>query len=642
MKRWAVPIGLIAVIVAAWVLWARGRPIPEPTNVVLITVDTLRVDRVGAYGSTRGLTPRMDKFASESILFEQAYTTVPLTAPSHATILSGKYPIVHGLRNNGSEVLSDEETLLPEILKERGFRTAAIVSALVLASSFGLNQGFDLYYEEDITGSESGHGLWYDQRPANLTVDRALAWLEAESDRPFLLWVHLFDPHDPYAAPSPFKERYQTTPYDGEVAFTDSQIGRLLDGIERLGLYDNSMVVLVADHGEGLGDHGERFHAIFVYDTTMQIPLMVRLPGGQRGGTVVSDLVSTIDITPTILDTMNLPIPDAMDGLSLLEAMRGARVPARSLYLESIYPSSSYGWAPVRSLRGPAWKMIDLPQPELYHLADDPTESTNLNAREPGRMDDMKQELSLVKTGMETIARATQTATIDDETRDRLMSLGYIAGQQSSVRRDNEPDPKDMIFMTTPLKIAGIKVEQGEFADAEEIYTKALEVDPDNKIALAKMARAIAGQKRFDEAAVYYEHALETYPDSEEFYRAYGWMLLNAGRLGPAESVFARGANALPESGHIHFLLGHTMFLGGKWSAAAQELDVATRLTPRASRPYYLLSICRLQEGNRSGALEALEEYLERDQDVETLFNDPYFTLIRDLPEFQNLVRRYL
>ncbi len=627
-----------------WIAWSSltGGAARPPRNVLLITIDTLRADRLGCYGSDKGLTPALDAFAGDATSFSTAYTPVPLTAPSHATILTGRYPISHGLRNNGGEALSTEETLVSEILHERGFRTAAIVSSLVLSSQFGLDQGFDLYYEEGIKGTAHGEGLWFDQRPADKTVDRALGWLKAEADHPFFLWVHLFDPHDPYDPPPPYKKTYAAAPYNGEVAFTDAQVGRLLGAFRAMGLYDDSIIIVVSDHGESLGEHGEIYHAIFLYDATTRVPLIIRVPGGRRGRTI-TDLASTIDIAPTILEALRIPAPPGMQGVSLLQAAaRGARVEARSLLLETIFPTTSYGWATVRALVVPSWKLIDLPKPELYSMASDPTETKNLHAVRSAQAAEMQSEYEQLSAELESSARQAPPASIDDETRDRLLSLGYIGGQQSKTRGAGKADPKDMVFMTTPLRIGAALSREGKYADAEEVFRKALEVDPDNRFALVEIGLALEKDARLDEAIPFFERLVTIYADVEEFYRLYGSAFMRARRLPDAEAVFRRAAAALPESAPMHFMLGYTRFLVGRCPAAVPELQLAARLDTKFGKPHYLLAVCGLRSGDEPGALSALEEYLKRDPDVESLFADPFFAELRRKPVFEELLRKHL
>ncbi|HEY3176123.1 MAG TPA: sulfatase-like hydrolase/transferase [Candidatus Polarisedimenticolia bacterium] len=641
----ALALAFALLLAAGLWTWTRLRPLPVPRNVLLITLDTLRADRVGCTGSTKGLTPNLDALAADGVCFINAYSTVPLTAPSHATMLTGRYPLSHGLRNNGTQVLSPEEILLSEILHERGFQTAAIVSSLVLSSEFGLNQGFDLYYEDGIKGSEGRHGLWFDQRVGDKTVDRALLWMKAEGDRPFFLWVHLYDPHAPYEPPSPWKEKYAKTPYDGEVAFTDVQVGRLLDELRSMGLYDRTLIAVSGDHGEGLGDHQELYHAIFLYDATTHVPLIFRIPGAGRGRRV-SDLASTLDISPTILEALKIPAPTgrhAPQGVSLLSAAAGrGRVPARALYLESIYPTASYGWATTKAFIRAPWKFIDLPEPELYEMTNDPREKTNLNASEPARVYELRSEYDVLTAEIEAVKGEAETAAIDDETRDRLMSLGYIGGQQSETISRVGPDPKRMASLLVPLSDASLLMRTKKYPEAESAYQKVLETDPDNRIGLIALGRALVDQGKLDEAGPYFRRAIATYPDVEEFYRVFGWTYLRARRFGEAEEVFKKALAALPQSAHMHFLLGYTRFLIGKWSGAEEELELAVRLNKRLGKPHYLIAICRLRAKDESGALASLEEYLKRDRDIESLFRDPFFDELRKRPAFQDLIKKYL
>jgi len=630
-----------------WQGWMPGsglvrRTLPVPRNVLLITLDTLRADRLGCYGYTKGLTPNLDALARDGARFANTYTTVPLTTPSHSAILTGRYPLATGLRNNGSSTLPDEELLLSEILHQRGFRTGAIVSALVLAADYGLNQGFDLYYEEGIKATPSGSGLWFEQRPADQSVDRAITWLKANADRPFFLWLHLFDPHAPYEAPPPYREQYKDAPYNGEVAFTDAQVGRLLDEFKAMGLYDNSLIVALSDHGESLGEHGEPYHGNFLYQGTMHIPLLVRVPGGRRG-VVVSDLTSSIDVAPTVLDALGIERPASIQGVSLLDAAaRGGRVPARSVYLESIYPTATYGWATARAIVLLPWKLIDLPRPELYEATQDPAEKTNLYGERPAQVEDLRAEFQELVGGIEAGARAPEQVQLDDETLDRLQSLGYVGGQQSKASTTRGADPKDMAFMLTPMRIASDMLGRREFADAEEIFRKALEVDPDNRLVLLGIGRALIGQGKLDDAIPLYEHGVKVYPDVEEFYRAYGKALMSDLRLDAAEEVFQRALEHLPQSAQMHFQLGYTRFLAGRWSDAAEELDLAGRLGKKFGKPHYLLAICRLRTGDEAGALASLQEYLKRDPDVDSLFVDPYFYEFRRRPAFQELIKKHL
>ncbi len=612
-------------------------------NVVLITIDTLRADRLGAYGARRIKTPIIDAFAEDAVLFENAFTPVPLTAPSHSTMLTGRYPITHGVRLNGTAILPDEETTLAEIARERGMRTAAIVSCLVLASRFGLDQGFDLYYEEGISGEPGKRGLWYDERKAARSIDRAVRWLRAESDRPFFLWLHLFDPHHPFEPPPPFDHTYRERPYDGEVVYTDRALGKFMAALKELEIYENSLIILVADHGESLGEHDENFHANFVYDATMHVPLMVRAPGGRRG-VRVPEIVSTIDIMPTALDALGVPIPDDVQGVSLMPAVAGrGRPEERSLYLESIYPSATYGWAEVKGIRTPHLKFIDLAAPELYDLREDRRELKNLHTMEPAEAARLRQEYETLASRLgETARTETATAQLDEEFRDRLLSLGYIAGTESKVKRGTERDPKEVILLAEPLGYGAQLLKDKEYEKAVDILSRAVNADPENKIGLVKLGQALAGAGRRAEAKATLRRATEIYPDSEEIFRVLGWMHISDGEYDEAAELMATLIHQLPRSSQAHYMYGFAFFYAREWGRALEALQQARELNPRFSKTPYLMAICYEQTGRREEAIRSLHAYLRLERDVESLFNDPYFESLRASGDFADLIREYL
>ena len=641
-RRAAIAAGIL-LLACASAACGRSSAAAPVRNVILITIDTLRADRLGCYGGRKIYTPNLDAFAADGVLFEKAFTPVPLTAASHATMLTGRYPITHGLRNNGTSVLSDQETTLAEILRDHGMRTGAIVSCLVLESRFGLNQGFDLYYEEGIGASGGQHGLWYDERKAVKSVDRAVKWLQAESDRPFFLWLHLFDPHHPYDPPPPFKQTYKDRPYDGEVVYTDRALWRFFETVKSLGLYDNSLIILAGDHGESLGEHQENFHGTFVYDATMHVPFIVRAPGGGRG-VRVTDIASTMDVMPTALDALGLPIPDNVDGFSILPAVMGTgRVPARAIYLETIYPSATYGWAEVKGVRMPTTKFIDLPRPELYDLEEDGRELNNLEAKDPRRAQSGRSEYRDVTARLgQTARKDTTTANLDDEFRNRLLSLGYIAGTESKARRGTARDPKEVALMMEPLGYARGLMADRKWDEAIKLLKMAEQADPENKIGLVLLGKALAEAGKREEAKQTLKRAIDVYPDSEEIYRVLGWMLIRDGAYDEASSLMARLVTEAPRSGTAHYLYGFTYFYAKKWEKAIAAFEESRSLNPSFSKTPYMMAICYEQTGKRAEALRMLDAYLKLEPDVESLFRDPFFAGLRKSGEFTDLIRKYL
>jgi tetratricopeptide (TPR) repeat protein len=557
--------------------------------------------------------------------------------------MTGRYPITHGLRLNGTSILSEEETTLAEVARDRGMRTGAVVSCLVLESRFGLNQGFDFYYEEGISASGQQHGLWYDERKAVKSVDRAVKWLHAESDRPFFLWLHLFDPHHPYDPPPPFKENYKDRPYDGEVVYTDRALARFMNTVKSLGLYDNTLIILAGDHGESLGEHQENFHGTFLYDVTTHIPLIVRSPSGRHGARV-TDIASTMDIMPTALDALGAPVPEGVQGFSLMPAVAGTgRVPARTLYLETIYPSATYGWAEVKAVRMPSLKFIDLPEQELYDLDEDAKELNNLAGKDPTRLQRGRSEFRDVTERLaETARKNAATADLDEDFRNRLLSLGYIAGTESKARKGTARDPKDVVLLIEPLGYARGLLKDKKYDEAIPLLRQSVEADPENKIGLVLLGRALAETGKRDEAKTTLLKAIDIYPDSEEIYRALGWMLIKDGAYDEAASLMGRLVSQAPRSAQAHYLYGFSYFYGKKWSKAIEAFEQSRALNPRFAKTAYLMAICYEEEGRRPDALAALDGYLKLEPDVESLFKDPYFDKLRKAPEFAGLVKKYL
>ena len=321
-------------------------------NVVLVTIDTLRPDRLGCYGYSKAETPNLDNLARKGMLFENAVSHTPLTAPSHASIFTGQYPTVHKVRDTGGFVLQPSNAALAPILQGQGWDTAAFIGASVLKKRFGFNQGFAVYDDQMATP----------ERRAGEVVDRAVRWLDSQSGKPFLLWVHLFDPHLPYDPPSPFKEKYSGNPYDGEVAYTDRELGRLFDRIAKKSPAEDTLIVVLSDHGESFSEHGEYAHGVFLYDATLRIPLLIA-GAGVPAGLRVKQQARTIDLLPTLLELVGIGVPQNVQGVSLTPAFTGKAVAAEWSYAETLFPKFNMGWAELRGMRTNRWKYIRAPRP---------------------------------------------------------------------------------------------------------------------------------------------------------------------------------------------------------------------------------------------------------------------------------------
>jgi choline-sulfatase len=412
----------------------------EPVGLVLITLDTARADRLSPYGLGDVAMPALERLAREGVVFDQATTVAPLTLPAHTSLLTGLLPPRHGVRENASAPLSNDHVTLAEILEARGFRTGAFVGSAILNADRGLGQGFQEYGNVSRDSLERplspGGGA---QRRGSAVIDDAIRWLTKVGDSPFFLWAHLYDPHRPYEAPEPFASRHD--PYVAEIAYADSQIGRLLHALDERALRDRVIVIVTADHGESLREHREIDHGIFLYESVLRVPLIVRAPGVAPRR--IADLVRLTDVMPTILDLLRLPLP-ALDGTSLVDVMRGHGGPELEGYAESLYPER-HGWAPLFSLRSNRFKFIDAPQAELYDLQRDPFEQQNI-------LNQRRELAAALQARLRTqVRRAPSTAAKgqgDDELRARLAALGYVAGRAPETRTGAFlPDPKNCTGM---------------------------------------------------------------------------------------------------------------------------------------------------------------------------------------------------
>lgn len=511
---------------------------PRP-NVLLITLDTTRAERIGAYGYKLASTPNLDRLAREGIRFDDATTQAPLTGPAHAALLTGQYPGRLGIKDNASTPIPESATTLAEALKAAGYRTGAFIGSFVVDRSYGFGQGFDTFdasfegFRQEIKAQV--------QRPAAQVIDPAIAWIK--SGGPFFAWIHLYDPHTPYAAPSPFKEKFAQRPYDGELAYVDSEIGRLLGALKRLGAAENTIVVAIADHGEALGDHGEEEHGIFLYEAVSRIPFIVKLPKAERAGAVVSEQVRAIDLMPTLLELTGARDAGRVDGESLVALIRGnARRDHPPAYLETWYPQLHFGWSRLRALRVGEWKYIDAPKPELYDLRTDRAERRNVIAERSNVAARMAGELD----GIEKTFGAAATATPpqpDAETVARLRSLGYVGLASAASRGARGADPKDRIADMNRFK------------------------------ALLSQASADLGAARVDAAIEKLKRALS----------------LN-------ELAF-----------DAHTMLGSAYQLKKEWETAIGEYDAAALLNPVLAAPHVLAADAYLAKGDYARALERLD-----------------------------------
>lgn len=572
----------------AFLAWTQRPAPPQPDarpNILLVTLDTVRADRIGAYGYALAETPNLDGLAREGVRFADATSQAPLTGPAHAALLTGYYPGRFGIKNNAAQSLPDEATTLAEALEGEGYRTAAFIGAFVVDRAYGFGQGFDLF-DSAFAGFRQRIKEQV-QRPASEVVDPALEWLKVgPSASPFFAWVHLYDAHTPYAAPAPYDRTFADRPYDGEVAYVDAQIGRLISQLRSSGELDRTIVIVVGDHGEALGEHGEDDHGIFLYESVMRIPWIMRLPSDSSGengsapgsarGLVISEQVRSVDVMPTLLDLAGVRIPHGQDGESLIGVLRGIPRPnPPASYSESWYPQLHFGWSRLRALRSAEWKYIDAPRPELYDLRRDRAEGTNVVDERGSVAARMAAELEEIDKSFG--ARATVAAPKPDpETIARLRSLGYIGLAATGSGSARGPDPKDKIL---------------EFKEFRTLLTQA-----GDDLALGRNDRAIARLER----------ALRLNDQAYDAHVLLGSAWQQKGDLQRALDKFDAASLLNSVGAAPHLLAADALLKAGRLNEAMARADGAAVLEPQSGEVASMRG--RIFEGSGRGP-EALAAY---------------------------------
>ncbi|MGH9419712.1 MAG: sulfatase-like hydrolase/transferase, partial [Thermoanaerobaculia bacterium] len=453
-------------------------------NVLIITIDTTRADRLGCYGFSLAHTAAIDQIASEGVRFSDAIGSAPITMPAHSSIFTGLYPTAHGVRDNGAYALGSDAMTLAERLRDAGYTTHAFVSALVLNRRYGLNQGFETY-DDDLWAEDDPKLFMIRERQAPKTADRFLTWFNGwnqDRKKPFFTWIHFFDPHQPYKA-SPADRAVSVSPYDAEIMGVDRQIGRIVETLRNRGVLDDTLLIVTADHGESLGEHGEQTHAIFVYDATVHVPLIMRFPKMLTPSTYTAP-VRSVDITPTVLNVLGLPPNKAADGQSLLDALQGKKNPPQlAQYSESLLSEVGFGMAPLFAVRDDGYKFIRAPRPELYDLRADPHELNNLYSTQPRVAARLNNELTSIMNESQRHAVKASASPMTRETEESLQALGYLAphGERTGMQG---MDPKDGLPIHNKLEDARHWAQRGEWQRAEPLVLEVLAATPRNVSAL--------------------------------------------------------------------------------------------------------------------------------------------------------------
>ncbi len=608
--------------VLRWQWQPAVRPGEAGFNVLLITLDTTRADHLGCYGHPKSPTPHIDALARQGTMFTQCSSPAPITLPAHASLFTATDPYVHGVRDNGQFQLGESNLTLAEILKAAGYATGGHSAAYVVRREHGLAQGFDAYFGVRMEKERRGDEV----------CDQALEWLRANASRRFFAWVHFFDPHAPYEPPAPFRQQYDD-PYVGEIAFADHQVGRLVQELQRLGLEEKTLVVVTADHGEGREEHGEENHLYFIYDTTMRVPLIFHCPGAIPAGRVVSAQARLIDATPTILAFLKLaPKPDAQ-GVSLLPLIAG-EVEDLDLaaYGETLGGFLAMELSPLRSLREGGWKYIHAPRPELYHVAGDPGEATNLAESEPARLAKMRGQLTAM------IAQAPPPAAFDESLRTvsgqdtrALQGLGYVGGGASAakvkelLRREMElvnlagPDPKDH---KEAIRIQGQATHamiEDRFVEAEGLLRRLAQVFPGSPGVDERLARALFMQGRNEEAIALYRQIIAAHPERGEPYYGIAKLLARAGQSEEAISFFRRAIAVEPDRAEAHYDLGVLLLKSGQPGQAKECFRRALQIRPTYGSAMVNLAVVAGYEGQHEDSVGLYRRAIELEPGDPTL-----------------------
>jgi choline-sulfatase len=589
-------------------------------NIVLITVDTARADVMGFLGSKEGLTPNLDRLARQGIVFSQAYAQVPLTTPSHATILTGTYPQFSHLNDLGA-ALAEEVPYLPDVLRKRGYRTAAIVGSQVLdptsAAVPGFGRGFETY-DADFHSRQPGEDRYQSvERRAEVVVDHAMAWLKQRPPGPFFLWVHLYDPHDPYDPPAPFKERYAAKPYQGEIAYSDFAIGRLLTMLRTQALYDAALIAVVADHGEAFGEHGERSHGFFLYDETVHVPLVLKLPGEALAGTRVEARARLVDVAPTILDAVGIKPPDAMQGESFLSlgkhgsgqgfALKAAA--ERPAYSETDYPHRAFGWSALYAWRAGKYLFVDAPEPELYDQSDDPYALHNVAGTSPAVAETMAAQLREFRS--KTSGAKEAGAELNSEQLEQLQALGYVTsgfGRSAAGEGERGADPKKKIQVANALHEALLAMEEDHYQDAIPKLELVVKEEPEMPLANLELGRAWSSLYDYAKAVPLLRKAVKLEPESGRAHCELGMALAETDDWSGALPELEAAVKRAPDADELHFDLATAYEHEGHMEEAKREFEAALRINPQHYKANLMFGRLLGMHGDAKGALPYLQE----------------------------------
>jgi choline-sulfatase len=600
-------------------LWGCRTATKKSHNILIISVDTLRADHLGCYGYKGVVTPNLDALASEGVLFERAIAQVPLTWPSHAAIFTGTYPFHNGVQDFTGQSLPENFRTLAETLKAHGYATGAVVSSFVLDRSWGLARGFDEYYDA-FAGQDFLHkDVGLVERGAEQSVDHALGWLEGHANQPFFLWLHLYDPHSPYDPPEPFRSRYKEQPYDGEIAYVDSQLSRVFDWLKRSPshLFDDTVIVFLSDHGESLGEHGEKEHGFFVYNATVHVPLILKAARDSRFSLRrVATPVETIQVAPTVLELAGIqdPIQKQFEAGSLSALIKGSNDAAAqaAAYSETYYTSSSFGWSPLRTIQTARYQYVEAPTPELYDLQSDPEEKVNLFRKNPGEATRLRTQLNQLIARYRPSATEQRGSGPDQEALEKLRSLGYVAYRApvAAGAGSKLADPKDKLRVYQDVLRATDLMHLGEFTLARVVLRKVQAAEPKLYLIPFLLGEAASREAHWSEAEKEFRRAVQLNPGFDQAMMGLGRALGLQGKTAPAKELLDKVLATNPNNFRAWFVFAQVL-AKEDMPASKAALEKVISIQPNFALAYRDLGLLAMRQENHAKAAEHLSQAVQ-------------------------------
>lgn len=604
-------------------LAAAAPPRRKSPNVILITIDTVRADHLGCYGAKDVKTPTLDGLARDGILFEHAISQVPLTWPSHAAILTGTYPFQNGVQDFTGQPLDPRFRSVAQVFKQQGYATGAVVSAFVLDRSWGLSRGFDFYDDAFSADTFRQKDIGLVDRKAGESVTHAISWLQKPTRRPFFLWLHLYDPHSPYDPPEPFRTQYRSHPYDGEIAYADHELGRLIAWLKQSRLYDRTAIVVLSDHGESLGEHGEKEHGFFVYNSTVHIPLIVKPPAGSEfRPDRVPTPVETVAVAPTL--TRLAGMKDEVQKQFASPGLLGKKPKSDdAAYSESFYAFSSFGWSPLHSLQTSRYHYIEAPVPELYDVQADPEERNNLAPQQRATLAVLEDKLQSLLRQNPFKPGEPGASGLSPDALEKLQALGYVASRSpvsAEALAAGLPDPKSKLWEFNSILEAADAFQVDDIDRGKDLLAKVRESDPTMYVVSFMLGENALRRRAWDEAATELQECLDLNPNFDQAMAALARALLNLGRADEAKAWLDKALKFNPQNYRAWYERGFIESKTDK-AAAIADMEKAVSIQSNFASLRRDLGMLQFQQQNYTEAAKHLAKAAELGVDDAPLYN---------------------